>query len=280
MARTALHIGAHKTATTFMQRTFAQNQAFLAEKGVYYLPLDELRRNFTVMINNNAESDIARALIEASRKQDVLISDENIAGVPADLMRSGTYYPNIGQRVARAIAILGHPRPEIFFGLREYAAFTVSMYCEFLRHRDFMLFEDYFQIFRKSAFTWETPVAQILKSAPQATLTVWDFTHFRERQQAIMSTLAGVDAGQMESPSNPVRESFSATTIMALEQLFKVMPQDHVKRALQPMARAFPRGAEFPAYDPLSPAIHAELAQRYREDLASIARKYPQVRFI
>lgn len=281
MPRTALHIGAHKTATTFMQKTFAQNQALLAQRGVHYLPLDLVRKNFTAMLNNNNEAnDITRALIEAGRKQDLLISDENISGSPADLIKSGAYYPNIGQRVASAISILGNPRPEIFLACREYASFTISMYCEYLRHRDFMLFDNYFQIFRKSGFNWETPVAQILKSAPEATLTVWDFSQFRERQLDIMTAISGIDAGLMEAPADPVRTSFSGTTISALEHLFKIMPAHQVKRAVQPLSRAFPRGAEFAAYDPLRPAVHAELAERYREDLEKIRKKYPQVRFL
>ena len=47
MPRILLHIGAHKTATSYMQKKLALNVDLLARRGIHYDPLEVFRKGFT-----------------------------------------------------------------------------------------------------------------------------------------------------------------------------------------------------------------------------------------
>lgn len=280
MPRLALHLGAHKTATTYIQRSFATNLETLKAKGIYFLPLDILRKNFTSLLTGTEETDITRELLAACRRQDVVISDENIAGSPGDVIKHGTYYPNVGKRLAKVMAKTGNSTPEIFFGFRDYASFVISSYCEFLRHREYVPFAPYGEAFAKSGFSWLQVVDQIVREAPKADVTVWDFALVKTDVNRILSAIAGFDASSLEKPTEPLRSSFSAQTVTALDHLAKIMSPDMVGRAVGPMSRAFPKGADFPAFNPFDKATTDRLTERYQADLDTIRRKHPRIRFL
>jgi len=280
MARTVLHLGAHKTATSFIQKSLALNLDALAEHGVCFLPLDILRKNFTAFLHGTEQTDITRELLAAIGRQTVLISDENISGAPADLIRHGTYYQSIGKRTEHAMNYIRAPKAEIFFALRDYASFNVSMYCEFLRHKDYMPFAEYDAAFRKSGFSWVKVVDELVAAAPQSTITLWDYANFRQKRDDILSAMTGFDASGFKTPDNQVRESLSQQTVQSLEKLATFLPPSEVRRAVGPLTRAFPKSDGYTGFDPVQAAEKANLAERYANDLAMIRRKYPQIRLL
>lgn len=282
MPRMILHIGAHKTATSYMQKKLALNVELLKRRNIHFDPLETVRKEFTPILNDRATpaNEWIRELRGTARSMNVLLSEENIMGVPGDLVREGQYYVWARSRLSRVRELLEADRPEIFLALRDYSAFTVSMYSEYIRHRAFLKFEEYLEIYEATAFSWVRVIDDIFQAIPEARLSVWDFGHFRTLEKGVFQAMLGFDPDILENPVGPVRESFSEVAVRAFEALSGALTHAEMKKLINPIARNLPKGADFPAYDPHNPETKAHMKAQYAEDLATIASKFPQVTFI
>lgn len=282
MPRMILHIGAHKTATSYMQKKLALNVDLLRRRNIHYDPLDTIRKEFTPILNDRTAQD-SEWLIElrtTSKSMNVLVSEENIMGVPGDIVREGHYYVWAQSRLKRTCKLLRTETPEVFLALREYSGFTVSMYSEYIRHRQFMKFSDYLEIYEKSAFSWTRVIDDIFTAIPGARLSVWDFGNFRKIEKQVFQAMLGFDPDILQSPEGPVRESFSEVAVRAFEALSGALSHAEMKKLINPIARNLPKGDQHPAFDPHAPETKERMRAQYKSDLATIAEKYPQVTFI
>ena len=282
MARTVLHIGAHKTATTYLQKKLAINRELLASRGVHYDPLDVFRKNFTFHLHELSRQ--ATPYLEELRgligRQDVLLSDENIIGVPGDLVRSGVYYAHAHERVGEVCGLLKTDRPEIFMAMREYSTFIVSMYSEYIRHREFIDFPEYFELYKASNFSWIKVMDDIVSAAPNATIYLWDFANFRAAEPEVLSKMVGFDSAVMEAPEGPVRESFSEPAMRAFRALSEVLSHREMKKLIGPIARSLPKGEMHAAFSPMAPDLIETLKAQYKADFETIRTRFPKITVI
>ncbi|MDO6962698.1 hypothetical protein [Rhizobium alvei] len=282
MTRSVLHIGAHKTATTYMQAKLALNVDLLAERGIRYDPLAKFRKNFTSILNDPElrEKAYLKRLRASISSQDVIMSDENMLGSPGNLVRSGVFYAQAKTRIRKVCRLTGVVNPEIFLALRDYAGFVVSMYSEYIRHREFMKFADFLELYQKSEFSWLTVISDVVEAAPTARLFLWDFSSFRTLENTIFSQMIGFDASELQTPDGPVRESFSAPAMDVFETLAEILPAEEVRKTIGPVSRILPKGDLYKAFDPLSADMTASLKDAYRKDLEEISVRFPNVVFI
>ena len=282
MVRTILHIGAHKTATTYMQKKLAINREELDVRGIHYDPLEVLRKNFTHALQDppKGNGEFIAALRQKIKVQDVIVSEENMPGVPGDLVRNGVYYAHARERMAHVGSLLGVGAPEVFMAVREYPSFLVSMYCEYIRHREFIHFADYFELYMKSEFSWVKVVGDIVAALPDAKVRIWDFAKFRMLEGRVFSLMLGQDAGFLKAPEGPVRESFSDAAMRSYAALSAVLSHQELKNLINPISRALPKGETFKAFNPLAEETAAVLKEQYRRDLGTIAEKFPSIEFI
>ena len=103
MPRMIMHIGAHKTATSYMQKKLALNVELLNRRNIHYDPLEIFRKEFTPLLNEGVtrESEWIRELRGTARAMNILVSEENVMGVPGDLVREGQYYIRARERLTR-----------------------------------------------------------------------------------------------------------------------------------------------------------------------------------
>lgn len=282
MPRMILHIGAHKTATSYMQKKLALNVDLLRRRNIHYEPLDVIRKEFTPILNDRTaeESEWLHELRVTAMSMNVLVSEENIMGVPGDIVREGHYYVWAQPRLRRTCRLLGTEAPEIFLALREYSGFTVSMYSEYIRHRQFMKFADYLEIYEKSGFSWIRVIEDIFTAIPNAKLTIWDFADFRKIEKDVFQAMLGFDPDILQSPEGPVRESFSEAAVRAFEALSGALTHAEMKKLINPIARNLPKGADYPAFDPHLPETKERMRAQYKADLAAIAERFPSVAFV
>jgi hypothetical protein len=282
MPRILLHIGAHKTATSYMQEKLALNVDLLARRGFHYDPLETFRKGFSPLLSEETtrENDYVRFLHGKAKTMSLLISEENIMGLPGDLPREHKYYIRLRQRLARTAELLHTATPEIFLSLREYAGFSVSMYSEYIRHQKFLPFSEYKAIFDASNFSWLSVIEEIYSAVPGAKLTLWDFADFRRIEKDVFQTMLGFDPDIFQNPEGPVRESFSEVAVRAFEALSGALKHEEMKKLIYPISRHLPKGKQYPAFDPMDPDVKAGLKARYKTDLDAIAAKYPAITFI
>jgi len=283
MPRTILHIGAHKTATSYMQKKLALNVDLLRRRNIHYEPLDVFRKEFTRLLNSQrrVESEYVDELNEKAKTMTLLLSEENILGVPGDIIRKGRPYKSARERLERTSAFLRRPqKPAVFLSLREYSGFMVSMYSEYIRHREFVPFREYRALFEDSGFNWISLIEDVLAALPDAQLHIWDFADFRKIEKNVFEAMLGFDPDIFQNPEGPVRESFSDVAVRAFEALGTVIDHKDFKKLMGPISRQFPKGENYKAFDPIEPEAKVMLRARYQADLATISERWPDVTVI
>jgi hypothetical protein len=265
-----------------MQKKLAINRDELAARGIHYDQLEVLRKNFTSALQDppRGNKEFIAELRAKVRTQHVIVSEENMPGVPGDLVRNGVYYAHAKERLAHVRTLLDVDAPEIFMALREYSSFLVSMYCEYIRHREFIRFADYFELYEKSNFSWVKVVGDIVAAIPNARVKLWDFTNFRTAESKVFSAMLGQDAGFLAAPEGPVRESFSDAAIRSYEALSAVLSHRELKSLINPISKALPKGDVNDAFNPVAAEAAAMLKEQYRRDLQTIAKTFPAIEFI
>jgi hypothetical protein len=282
MTRTILHIGAHKTATTYLQNRLALNGARISAAGIRYESLDKIRGQLNFQKRKGAFEHNAYLadLRDTVKTRDLLLSEENLLGFPTDIIKNDCYYLQAGNRVSGFLSAIDAQEVELFLSLRDYASFTVSMYCELIRARAFISFADYFELYRRSGFSWVKLIDDLVAAAPKAKITIWDYADFRRLEEAILTAMLGFDAQDLARPDGGRRESFSTMAIRAYDALSAVMSPEELKMVMKPIARTFSKAEGYEAFDPHSAEVKATLSAAYRDDLARIAARHTSIRIL
>lgn len=284
-----LHVGAHKTATTYIQETLLINQAASAAAGVAYWPVHSVRNALRQAKTNasypqkpglklpwtkSAEpsthvSNHLKSLIVDG--YEVTISEENILGNPDDCYK-GTFY----RRAAKGLELLGEAvkdRPvEVMLAVRSYAPFLASMYSEALRHGMFTAPDRMMAANSSCAGQWLQVIDTIRAALPQAEITVWRYEDFSSLEGDILGTLSGLRPNALKKPSQvDVLPSASKKAIeQMIEEAGRLEPNARVFRMLALRAQ-YPRDALNDArFMPWPADDQARLQDEYAQDIAAI----------
>ena len=137
-----LHLGFHKTGTTFVQDSLKKSSDDLLKEGLFYIPLNRLRLNFSNRLGKDEtlpyeqqallDSFIDRMLVDAEKENSKLIvfSDENIIGFPAQI--TNALYWTAPNRVRRLRSLFADKLKvkRITLSVREYSSFYQSLFIE------------------------------------------------------------------------------------------------------------------------------------------------------
>jgi hypothetical protein len=91
--------------------------------------------------------------LDSFPEEKILLSDENILGGIKKLSDRGLY-PHAENRILSFCKAASDDMITIFITLREPASLIPSMYCEYLRHHDFVTFDDYIKYFDIENFSF------------------------------------------------------------------------------------------------------------------------------
>jgi hypothetical protein len=143
-----LHLGAHRTATTRLQKTLDNNAGLLTSEGVAALtpPYAGKRKVLTIRdvhqisrralssrflpkclyFRNRANQALKTLIPQATRR--IIISDENMLGPIFNRATGHGIYPNAAEHLQAVRKLLGSSVCEIHLTLRSYEQFIVSAY--------------------------------------------------------------------------------------------------------------------------------------------------------
>src|SRR3569623_1136311 len=183
-----VHVGAHKTATTYLQSILKSNLRSLNANGVGYLPLKECRQLLTgTLMKHEPRTFEIEQLWHSFFPYEhpagitgLVISDENILGTCGEFADTGTLYPNVTARLRRLRELLAPHEVHLFFSIRRYAAFLAAAYCESLRHRrGYTSFDEYWNRVKIGQFRWPTIFFRMQEALQPASVTLWRYEDFR-----------------------------------------------------------------------------------------------------
>jgi hypothetical protein len=291
--RIHLHLGAHKTATTFLQGTLKKSNHSLLKQGILYLPLDEMRANGQKLTNSiialskagrpshrlqEFRSEITTAF-DAKRLgacHTVLISDENMS-VPLTSFLDGTAYEAMGNRFNFMREELGS-NLHVFFSVRDYPGFLSSIYVEILRHKPYLPFGDFMTgLCEGLPSLWSEAYQKLAEVFGKESVTFWDFNETVKNPSEVLSMLTA-GANGIEVDPTPARPGLSQRAVEFIRDFYKLpgtpLPAPMIAKVAE---RLYPPSKLNGKFDPWTPREKSVLHAHYLEELKSIpCRKFQQ----
>lgn len=245
--RVHIHLGAHKTATTFIQNWLGRHYEFLQENQIAYIPLSTLRKQFTPcfweLANGKADNPAAavqkiRAILEADivasgfdleKTRLLVLSEENLLGSLASLSNKGELYPGLAGRMVHLAAIFAGCEVQTFMSIRNFREFYPSAYAETLRHGPIKPFDRYLEQLNIMGNSWLDTVDAI--ESELGTLKLWPYEQFRRFAPDILSALLAVPVGaQMIGSDSVVRPSLTRKGLDVVMRCQELLTPQETKR--------------------------------------------------
>ena len=274
-----LWLGAHKTGTTSLQHLLTQARPLLTEAGLFYIDTQALRTRYTrPVLDVPARHRDPLPLPPLPRGEtQYLLFDENIPGLVQDAVHPTGLYPEAAERALKISTQMGLTTPTLVFGLRGFADYLPSLYCERLKSLPFCDFRSFWHG-RQNTLSWYDLATRLLAAFPHSHLLLYRAEDLRGREQALLSWLTGIPTPRWPTGLEQLREGFSQAAVDWLSDLA-------TRRLPGPLdvfeaTRQFPRQSAQEAFEPWSAAERKALARIYQADLASLralARQCPRL---
>jgi hypothetical protein len=213
----------------------------------------------------------------------LILSEENIIGVPNDLTRHAGLYPFSKNRIKALTNVFPHAEIRIFFSLRSYETFYRSAYSEIIRNRGFLRFDKFYDPVRFEHNSWLGVVAGMAQVVPKSQITLWSYEDFRKLAPTIISMLTdGMDAAEMMAryDKKTTRPSLSRKTIEILGDLEPVLDRVESIRFAKRLSKAYPVVSSDDEYRPFPQSAEAAMREQYNKDMISIRERFPEIHYL
>ncbi len=252
-----IHIGPHKTATTYIQ-SILKNSKW--KDGYQYYDIYRSRRDILPALNAAGAGALPEFLEDQSQCH--ILSDENLIGGPQGPINM---YPGAASKLKWA---KGHSA-DIFFALRPYDEIFVSSWIESLRFYPYFPFKE-----GPPNRGYHHVLAEIEKEIDPGKIVTWMYSDFRDNSKDIIQLIAsdGIEElGEHEqgderfSPSNTVVELYQE-----ISAYVKPEKQTEVFRIL----REHPQMGERGKFLPYSKSDLQRLKERFDKDCEKFKSRY------
>lgn len=227
-----VHLGVHKTATTYIQSRLQNSINLLEKSGVIYVPLAEVRENITERLKQGRKPSTAFLNRHTTSNKRLLISDENILGslLPPTSLK---LYNNPGERVALLVDWLKGNEIELCLTVRKPSSYLISRYIEYLRHGDYIDFKEYYRKINFNQFSWNYLINDI-KNETGLSVTVQKFEEIfaANNEENYLASLTGLPKLKLKEANkgNDIRRSAISQQAFDIVKLFAMnYPSSKVK---------------------------------------------------
>ena len=201
-----LHLGAHRTATTTLQRMLGQSHVALQDAGVAYWGPKRLRAGlFHGLYGSGPDLPTARAgrparriglqltMAEDAGAQTLFVSEENMLGSMRAITEAQRLYPAAGARVAGFAAPFSGHRLMLGLSIRCYDGFWSSVLGWRLQRGGPLPRQALCDRLVTQPRRWRHVIADLAQAVPEARLKVWTHEAMAGRPGDVVSALTGVD---------------------------------------------------------------------------------------
>lgn len=278
----AFHIGAHKTATTHLQRSLKSATNQLAEHGVQYYGPDTLRlpgRSLQSLfgLKHQAPDDMEKrpAAEQLARlRQDghrLVFSEENFIGAlnSPNGRKMKRRYKSADARLTGLSAALGQTI-DVHLAVRRPTAFLNSAYCQLLLGGRVQPLKSYLKSHGIGTVDWVDLVGRLRAAHGVGAITVWRYEDYGALFPQIIAGLVGQDAAAaVRPPRRRVNRGLSAAAVaQVLEQAGDVTAENSARAA----RKALSVEDGHPPFDGFSEKEHAISDAAYARQIATIAQ--------
>lgn len=139
MSEIILHLGAHRTASTYVQGVLGKNAALLAAHGIFAPKQEITRATLTESLGSALPGFALGRVFErflemagAKTARSLIISDENMPGFLNNIFAHARFYPETRPRLQRLRQLLPVAPRRVLFNIRPYETFFASAYGRWL----------------------------------------------------------------------------------------------------------------------------------------------------
>jgi hypothetical protein len=282
-----VHLGAHKTATTFIQSQLHDNRVALAQTGIGVVELAEIRKKFSHGFEILNRFDpfwapvvrplLARrlnALLEKHRdKEVVILSDENLAGLIRVNYISGGLYRSLGKRAGLLKKLLAGHDVRFFFAIRPYPDYLTSSYLQLASRGRAPSFSRYLSRLPQTMPGWGAAVTDLSGAVGAESLTVWTYEWFKQDPARLLGLLA--PGSSLEVPEQELRRevlpSLTRKGFEVLQRLEGQLSRGELQR-MGKLLRAFPFDEPNERLDITDPGLLAAYDAKYAGEIANIRK--------
>lgn len=188
-----LHLGAHKTGTTLLQRYLAINREHLETKGVKLLLLRETMQILGSWGKNLCDhpallTDVLFEMQSSGAKK-VIISCEDLLGLPFKKGTNGLYPTSEARFSALQKALKGHDVTAIIY-IRPQEEFLESWYLQTINMGHSHSFEEWLKSINLESISWKSVIDNIQTSLRPAKVIVEDFRVIRSGAEEFVRRFA------------------------------------------------------------------------------------------
>lgn len=261
-----LHLGVHKTATTYIQSRLYNSKDGLLSSGIGYIGLDETRDCLTSKLNWSV-SELKSSIFPKIYADKMIISDENIiggTGSPDSLF----LYPKACGNVKKVLEVFSEADVEVFITIRNLKDYLISRYSESLRHFQYKNFHHYYRNVDFETLSWYQLFDSIFESGVER-INVTEFSSIFKDETEYFNTLLGEEGVQLEPASTGgaiSRSKISEEVNQILKLVNKHFPKPAVKRIMN-ILDGFEQKSETSHFSPFSDEMTDNLLRQYMNDI-------------
>ncbi len=207
-----LHIGAHRTATTALQKTMGANGPDMGKQGlVYWGPKATRAGLFEGLIGrpDKLPTDIKKAAsVRVSRRmrkaahqgaQTLFVSDENMLGSMQAALSGRGLYADAGARVATVARAFVGSNVTLALAIRSLDAWWTSVHAyREARGGEVPSGEDLAAL-ALQAGSWRDVITDLSEAVPAARIMVWSHEVMADMPQAVIDRLTGIQPQRTRS---------------------------------------------------------------------------------
>jgi hypothetical protein len=282
-----IHFGAHKTATTFLQKFLKGERAELRRQGVGYIPLEISRATIIPFVARsvrgeqspwNMDHDAFENIILESMEDPaaaapvhrLVISDENVAGPSLAVLNKAELYPTARGRLRVLVNQFPEARLKLMLCIRDYADFIPSVYCELLRRHKLAPLTKMLNRHKDFALSWPAYLSAIAAALPECEVQYWTYEDFVRSPADVTEAMTGVRLTDIQNAiSRKVRPSLTSKAVRILQAVRQHVTDDEYQR----LAECLVEHMRFDADSKLTiedPAFAGALRERYRRDIDAL----------
>ncbi len=273
-----LHVGAHRTGTTSLQRALHQNRQKLKKNETVFLGPQQMRGGRfsgllratgmkdaeTKRLTQRSEGVISIELERLAKVgvERLIVSEENILGSVRNNLRTAFLYPRLAERLARFSRAFGGSTHRIGLAIRLYEDYWASSLAFVIPKGRAAPSNSDLDCLVEQPGGWRRVISDIAEAFPTAQVSVWEFDRLIERPQAQFRVLTRAKGhirplAEKHNPSAPREE---------LRELLRLRGEHEAANAI---SAGNGRNMLFAGH-------HIQALQaRYQEDLAWLRAKSP-----
>lgn len=285
----SVFLGAHKTATTYIQRAMDNRRDELAGHGVHlYLPGDIRGKiglrlpspRFSEEENRRRCADTAEKITKmiaespgSETMKRIVLSEENLIGSCKNNLVEQALYPDMSFRLSLLPRWLNRENVTFYFSVRSYPTFYSSNLTTVLRSGTVFDRSELAKKLLGSQRGWQDVVSDITSHFPKAALRLWRYEDFSYLESRLFEQLVGIRIAS-ESTARP-NSTLSQEAVAWTERKLALRSTQKPGKIARRASTHFPVGAGRQAFSLWDEKDKAELHERYLSDWNLILQNWP-----